>query len=198
VPLPDQKPESLHDRALAEIRFIRSSLESAGQFTEVSGAAGIVMGVIGLLAFAASSLASTQSQWLAVWLVAAVAGTAAGFAGMVRKSRARGASLTSPMARRFALAFIPAIAAGGALTAALALRGSYELLPAVWLLLYGVAVSAGGAMSVRVVPAMGLAFLVLGVIALFVPSPIANLCLALGFGGVQIVAGIAILRRYGG
>ena len=70
--------------------------------------------------------------------------------------------------------------------------------PAPLLLLYGVAVAAGGALSVRVVPVMGVALLSMGLLAFFVPFQTANLLLGLGFGVVQIVTGVVIMRRYGG
>jgi hypothetical protein len=44
---------------------------------------------------------------------------------------------------------------------------------------------------------MGLGFLVVGAVALFVP-PLGNWMLAAGFGGLHIVFGAWIARRYGG
>lgn len=101
-------------------------------------------------------------------------------------------------ARRFALAFFPAVAAAAALTTVLVSRAEFDLLPAIWLLLYGVAISAGGALSVRVVPFMGLALLLTGGAALLVPFATSNLLLGLGFGLIQIGGGLVIIRRYGG
>ena len=55
----------------------------------------------------------------------------------------------------------------------------------------------GGAFSVRVVPAMGLAFMGLGVLALAVP-PWGSALMAVGFGGLHLAFGAVIARRYGG
>src|SRR6185503_15885561 len=43
-------------------------------------------------------------------------------------------------------------------------------LPGCWLLLYGTAAATGGALSVSIVPLMGLCFMVLGAIAFAVPA----------------------------
>ena len=194
-------PASIHERALADLRYIRDTVESAGAFTAVSGLGGVTMGVVGLVAAliaAGKAEPALLRQWLWIWLAAAVVATTVGIVSMVLKSRKAGESLVSAPARRFALAFLPAIAAGGALTVTLVNRGAFDLLPPLWLLMYGVAVSAGGALSVRVVPFMGITLLVMGVAALFVPFATANILLGLGFGVVQILGGVVIMRRYGG
>ena len=199
VSRPEPLPDSIHERALDDIRFIRSAVESAGSFTAVSGVGGVAMGVVGLLAATiAASETAQPSRWLTIWLAAAVVATAVGLVSMAMKSRRAGSSLVSGPARRFALAFVPPIAVAAVLTWALVSRNAFDLLPPLWLLLYGVAVSAGGALSVRVVPFMGMALLSIGVIALFVPFQAANLLLGVGFGAVQIASGIVIIRRYGG
>ena len=71
-------------------------------------------------------------------------------------------------------------------------------LPGLWLLLYGTAVTAAGALSVRVVPLMGMLFMGTGVAALLLGSAYGNALMAAGFGGLHIVFGVAIARRYGG
>ena len=196
---PSLAPHSIHERALDDLRYIRSTVENAREFTAVSGRGGVAMGVTGLLAaVAAATQTGAPMRWLAVWMTAAVVATSIGILSMAWKSRRAGASLVSPPARRFALAFFPAIAAAAAVTIVLVSRAEFDLLPGIWLLLYGVAISAGGALSVRVVPFMGLVLLVTGGAALLVPFAAAPLLLGLGFGLVQIGGGLVIMRRYGG
>jgi len=117
---------------------------------------------------------------------------------MVLKAHAAQVSLLSGPARKFAMSFAPPLVVGALLTAVLYQRGDTDPLPGVWLLLYGTAVMAGGAFSVRVIPMMGICLMALGAAALFSPAAWGDLFMAAGFGLMQIVFGVVIARKYGG
>ena len=189
---------SLHEHAAENLVFIRDAMERAGSFTAVPGWGGVVMGLAGLAAAIIAAEQETPAAWLATWLAAAVVGVAVGLVAVVLKSREAGVPLFSRPARQFALGFSPALLAGALLTAALVRAGLHAFLPGTWLLLYGAAIVAGGTFSVRVVPLMGLLFLFLGAIALFSSPLVGDVCLGVGFGGLHIVFGAIIVRRYGG
>jgi hypothetical protein len=67
-----------------------------------------------------------------------------------------------------------------------------------WILLYGTAVTAAGALSVRIVPVMGVLFMALGVLTLVLSPGYGNVFMAAGFGGLHVVFGVIIARKHGG
>ena len=191
-------PEALADHASENLGYIRRAMERASDFTAVPGWGGVAMGATALAAAGLAGAAPSRSLWLTVWLAEAVLAAGIGVWAMQRKARAAGSSLRSGPGRRFAGAFCPALAAGGVLTAGLLRSGHSDLLPGAWLLLYGTAVTAGGALSVPPVRAMGIGFLLLGTVAVFAPPSWGDPLLAAGFGGLHLAFGARIARRHGG
>ena len=180
------------------LRFIRETMESSGSFTSVPGWGGIGMGLTALVASLLAARPAFSDRWLAIWIAAAVLAMAIGGGAMLLKARSRGERLSRGVGQRFLFSLIPSTVAAVALTLALANLGVTQPIAGVWLLLYGVGVITGGTFSVRPVPIMGLAFAILGLVALAAPESWANGLLALGFGGFHILFGVIIGRHYGG
>lgn len=191
-------PPSLHDHAADHLRFIRDTMARAADFTAVPGWGGVLMGITALVTAAAAGPPRDTPSWVAIWLIDAGAAVALGLAAMVWKARRAGISLTNAAARRFALAFVPSLVAGAVLTALFVREHLTTRLPGCWLLLYGAAVTSGGAFSVRLVPVMGICLMVLGILAFMFPEGAGSLFMAAGFGGLQIGFGLIIARKYGG
>ncbi|HWB41545.1 MAG TPA: hypothetical protein VG500_09820 [Gemmatimonadales bacterium] len=196
VPRPPAEP--LHVRAMDDLSFIRRTMERATAFTAVPGWGGVAMGATALAAAAVAQRAPTPGARLAPWLIASVAALLIGGWAMAVKARRAGTTVFTWSGRRFVLSFLPPLAVGALLTGALAQAGLHQALPGTWLLLYGTGVVTGGAFSVRAVPIMGVCFMLLGVTALFGPPAWGNALMAAGFGGLHIVFGLLIARRYGG
>ena len=188
----------MHERALDHLRYIRDTMAKASEFTAVPGWGGVAMGVTALVAaiFAARQL--TADAWLAVWFAEGMLAIGIGALAMKYKADLAGETLLSAPARKFALSFAPPLLVGAVLTLVLYRAGLTGAIPGMWLLLYGTGIVTGGAFSVRIVPVMGICFMVLGIVALFMPFVWGSYFLAGGFGGLHILFGLIIARRYGG
>jgi hypothetical protein len=199
-PIRAEQPEpiSLHAQAMDNLRFIRNAMESAGSFTAVPGKGGILMGATALFAAFAAHLSASPRAWLQVWMGEALLALVIGLGFSYRKALRNSTPLLSKPFRRFVLGVAPSVFAGAWLTFVFYRKGLSQLLPAMWLLLYGAGITSGGAFSVRVVPVMGMSFLALGTVATLVPLSFADPLLAVGFGGFHILFGWVIARRYGG
>jgi len=189
---------ALHDRAMENLRFIRETMERAGSFTAVSGGGQVVIGITALAAAWIASLQVTGDRWLAVWSVEAIVALAIGGWTVARKAYSARMPLLSGPGRKVAMSLAPPLVAGAMLTAVLFNAGFLDPLPGMWMLLFGTGVVAAGAYSVRIVPVMGLCFMVLGTFAMLAPAEWGNALMGLGFGGLHIFFGLLIAWRYGG
>ena len=192
------EPRAIHTHAIDDLRYIRDTMARAGQFSAIPGWGGAVMGVTALVASAVAGRPAESRQWLAVWLAEAAVAVLIALVAIARKARRSSAPLLATPARRFALVLLPPLAAGAVLTAVFAANGLTTRLPGCWLLLYGTSGATGGALSVRVVPVMGVLFMTLGVAAFVAPAGWGNVFMAAGFGGLHIIFGAIIARNHGG
>ena len=190
--------EPLHEQAESNLRFIREKMEHASRFTDVPGWGGVMMGIVALVAAVVAAGQSTPEGWLSVWLVAAIVASLIGGWTMDRKARAVGTTMLLGKGRRFLLGLLPPVVAGAVLTLVLYRAGMLAPIPGLWLLMYGTAEVTGGAFSIRLIPLMGVCFMVLGLVAFLVPLEWGNWLLAIGFGGLQIGFGLVIAYKHGG
>jgi len=198
LPTPQAQDEAL--RALAEIRAVvdrsaRYSTFSAASGFIAAGAAFVGSGVCG--AFPDFPGAQPQAGWVFAGVWAGVFVTAAVALAVLTalKARRRGEVVWTPIARTAFAALLGPGLVGVAGSVVLANLGRFELLPGLWLLLYGCgwwAVSFFAPLFLRV---LGVCFMVLGVCA-WLKLDSAALWLGLGFGGLHCVFGAVVLARY--
>lgn len=179
------------------LRFIRETMERAGTFTAVSGWGEVVIGITAIVA-ALIAARLPLVGWVTIWLLEAILAAGIAALSMALKARAAGMPLISGPARKLVLSFSPPMLCGMVLTAFFVAHGLEALLPGCWLLLYGTGVVTAGTYSVRIVPVMGSVFMILGALTLFAPAAWATALLITGFGGLHILFGTLIARRYGG
>jgi hypothetical protein len=189
---------ALHARAMADLRFIRETMENASSFSMFSGLGLALVGVIASVCGLIADWQPTRARWLYAWLAAAGLSALAGGLSTAWKTHALQQTLIPGPSRKFALSLAPPLFAGTLLTAVLARAGLFDLLPGVWLLLYGAGLVAAGAWSVRTVPLIGAAFMALGAAALLLPAECGNWLLIGGFGGLHVAFGLIVGRRHGG
>src|SRR5260370_31420294 len=70
-PIQSEAPAAIESRALGTLAYIRASIESSSSM-DVPGMAGIVMGIIGVIAAIVVSLPRCAAHWLGIWLGPAV------------------------------------------------------------------------------------------------------------------------------
>ena len=195
---PAENAVPIHEHAIANLRFIRRTMEEATAFTAVPGWGGVAMGVTALAASFLAQLQTSTLNWLAVWMFEGFVAVLIGAITMRSKARRGGTDMLSGSAKKFLFCFAPPLIAAALLTVPLYRAGLIGVIPGMWLLLYGVGVITGGAFSVPIVPVMGAFFMAEGAAALFAPATWSDPLLAAGFGGLHILFGCIIARRYGG
>lgn len=189
---------NISDRAIDNLEFIRETMSRSTQFTAVPGYGGMLMGVTAVVAAMIANSQVTLRDSLLTWLIEAFLAFAIGLLAMWQKSKIGGQSLLSAPAKKFAMSFAPPLIVGVATVLGVWRYGDYYAMPAICMLSYGAAVACGGAFSVRIVPIMGWCFIVLGMAAFVLPANYGNLMMGASFGGLHLVFGTIIARRYGG
>ena len=196
-----QKPETppaLHDRAIDNLRYIRETMERASAFTAVPGWGQVAIGVSAIAAAYVAAHQATPRAWLGVWLAEAIISLLIAGWLMDRKARKLGVPLFSGPGRKVVFSLSPPMVVGALLTVVLFRAGMINAIPGMWLLLYGTGVITGGMFSVSVVPVMGICFMVIGAVGLLMLPLSGNWLMAVGFGGLHVVFGTIIARKYGG
>jgi hypothetical protein len=195
---PERQPLSISRQAADNLTFIRAAIERSSSFTAVPGLGGVLTGVVGLVAAAVAARASTADRWLGSWLAAAFVAVIVELVAMRLKAQRAEMTLTGANVRRFAVALGTPMLAGAALTYELWQVRDFIVMAPVWLLSYGAGLITGGMFSVRVLRAIGVSFMAVGIAAIATPPDWGNGWLALGFGGLHVGFGAYIARNHGG
>ena len=197
-PLPTRTTPAATPDPVDDLRYIRDTMERSASFTAVPGWGQVILGVTALAAAFLAARQSNSSAWLRIWLAEGFLAAGIAFISIRRKANRRGLPIFTGPGRNVAFGLFPPLIAGALLTFLLHRSGLQSAITPTWLLLYGAGIITGGAYSVSIVPVMGVCFMATGAIAVVAPAAWAAWFLAAGFGGLHIVFGLLIARRYGG
>jgi hypothetical protein len=202
------------DKAAQELKVIRQLMERPVRYSTMSGLSGILAGLAALGGLAAdwaisgawqdtprTAMKITFLVWGCVFVVA--------FAGAVICTRLRELRQNMPfwsaIKKKILLTILPPFVAGVGLTLVIVYRwqvgwgpNQWGLIPAIWMLFYGLALWQVGLLSPVEVRLMGVAFLASGLVAAMWLQPHPYWSLGVTFGGFHIVYGLAVWVRHGG
>jgi hypothetical protein len=193
----DERAEAARDLAR-----IRDLMERAGRYSHLSGLSALLAGalaVAGVLACRALAIdfnaPADAGALAAVW--GAVLALAAGQHAVLTVLHARGRAepVWSPLARRVALAQLPALFIGAAITGYGLQTGQLDLLPPVWMLAHGASLCALGLWAGALLQAAGVAFLAAGALTLWWLKEHGLGALLVSFGGFHVLLGAWMLWK---
>jgi hypothetical protein len=199
------EPHSL-ERAQQNLKFIRQTLEAAGQFTAVPGKSLMAAGAVALAGVISNALVTgapwadgNSPQWaLDTWGIVLAVSLAIVSFGIHRKIQILGIAIQAPLIRKLLWSLCPALFIGAILTSLAVSELQFAWLPTIWLGCYGAAVTSGGQVSVSPVRYMGLCLLITAAGAAASPPHMGLAWTAVGFGWIHIVFGAYIAWRYNG
>ena len=184
-------------RAMADLAEVRARLATVQRFEGYSGTAAIASGVVALVAGAVQAVLAPQPRlereyalYLAIWLSCLAVALIVNYGAIMAWNARHAGHQARAQIRTVGWSILPAIAAGGVVTTALAERSLYQLLPGMWCATYALGIFASRAMVPRDVVFVAVAFGVGASLLLLAPgvNPLAwwTMPLAFGFGNIAI------------
>lgn len=205
------------ERAADELKVIRQLMERPIRFSTMSGLSGIWAGVMALLGLVLDTcltgLYSRQPDMalglnVVVWGGVFFCALAGVWLLTRRRERKQGMPAWSRIKTRILLTILPPFVVSVGLTAILLLRWfpmhsaggteQFDLVPAIWMLFYGMALWQVGEFTPRAVRVLGVAFLLSGFICAACLQRWPYETLGMTFGGFHLIYGIVVWIRYGG
>lgn len=190
-------------RAIADLDEVRSRLAAVQRFRGLSGPAALASGLgavgtglVQLTLVPAPRTGEEIGRYVAIWTACLAFALAVNYGAVAVWLIRNWSSRTRTELRTAAIAIVPSISAGGALTAALLARGEVGLLPGTWALCYGLGLLSARSMLPRGVLPIALGFAAIGCALLFAPgvNALAWWVMPMTFGIGQTIIGTLMLR----
>jgi hypothetical protein len=169
------------------LSVIRTLMERGTRYTNLSGHAGIAAGATALVGSLLRSTYGTPFTltWLGVLLVAG--GASVFFTAAM--ARSNGEPFWTRQTRTVVAALTPAFVAALLLTGVMERIGREDLLPGIWMILWGVGALSMGFFTPRVISLLGAAFMAAGAITFFIPPVSDAWSMGLTFGAIHLAYG---------
>ena len=186
----------------ADLAFIKSTMEITTRYRNIPAAGYIFAGILGAAGAVATFLIGLAEEqgayrlkpeillYLAViWGCVLILAVCGAVVFSLMKAKKNGFSPWNSLAARMFFSQIPMAAVTAVLTAGCIAKGCVEIIPAIWLLSFGVVCHSFSYFTGNDHKIQGILFIALGVWALFAPINVSVILLGAGFGGVLLVFG---------
>jgi hypothetical protein len=177
------------------LEVIRTLMERTCKYQLLTARAGLAAGClagVGALTFLWLNVRDPV-PFCVVWSLVFLGSLLATFMGTVMRGRERGERIWSRQARAVVLALAPSLFAALALTGYFVDQGKHLWLPGVWMLCYGQGALATSAYAPRSIRWLGVAFLGLGALTLWLGPDWAVPMMGLVFGLGHVTLGVFLL-----
>ncbi len=185
------------ERAEHTLETIRTLMDRSQRYEHLSGYSGLLAGGTALLGCATLGLKllpfGPRLDFAVVWSVVFAVAFASHLLVTFGRARQRSEPVWSRQARTVLLAVLPSLGASLAITVLMWRLDRLDLLPALWLLLYGCGALATSFFAPRSIAWLGATCLAMGIISLVALPGHALMTMALGFGATHIGFGISVL-----
>ena len=179
------------------LETIRTLMERSQRYEHISGYSGLVGGAVTILGCAVLRLDllpfAYPANFALVWGTVFAVALAGHLLFTFGRARQRAEPAWSRQARTVLLAVVPGFIAAIALTVVMSHLSRLDLLPALWLTLYGCGTLATSFFAPRSIAWLGATCLGLGFVSLLAPHTYPILTMAVGFGVTHIGFGVAVL-----
>ena len=187
----------LFEHAEHTLETIRTLMERSQRYEHISGYSGLVAGSVGLVACGVLDAGrlpfGPRGNFALVWSVAFVAAFVAHAMLTWARARRRDEPVWSRQARTVYLALSPSFLASLAVSVLMWRLDRLDLLPALWLMLYGCGVLATSFFAPRSILALGASCFAIGTGCLVVGCGHPLLTMAAGFGVTHVAFGASVL-----
>ena len=179
------------------LETIPTLMDRSQRYEHLSGYSGLLAGGTALLGCAALGLKllpfGSRLDFAAVWSTVFAVAFACHLLVTFGRARQRSQPVWSRRTRTVLLAVLPSFGVSLAITVLMWRLDRLDLLPAIWLLLYGCAALATSFFAPRSIAWLGITCLTMGTTSLIALPGHAIMTMAVGFGATHIGFGVAVL-----